>query len=175
MLQKSLKIIGGLGVILALFYGYQLFDEKDTINLRQDTIIRELSEENKRLQEKAKYNQIRAEVAENSMLFHEKVADSLKSELSKKDLPIEKVVGLQGERADNLEIALEKCKEAKTIYVNTVGLKEVVIDNQKQIITLESEVINALKLQHRKEKRKKFLQGMGAGGLLVGILIILAI
>jgi hypothetical protein len=99
-------------------------------------------------------------------------ADSLASVAESKDLPCERELELRKGEVEYVRAALEKCKESKAIQTTRVGLSEIRVENQVELCG-EMMVVN--KKDFKQEKRKSFFKGMGTGGLLVGILIILAL
>jgi len=104
-----------------------------------------------------------------------KEADSLAKIISTlhldKDCP--RIVEVQGKEITSLRNGLEKCNEAKTIYVKTLGIcQDIVITHEIKEITT-TELSKALIKDHEKEKKRAFIFGAGAGGLAVLLLLLL--
>jgi hypothetical protein len=98
-------------------------------------------------------------------------ADSLALIAETLEMPCEHELELRKRETEFVRAALEKCKESKAIQTTRVGLSEIRVENQ---VELCGEMM-VVKKDFKQEKRKSFFKGMGTGGLLVGILIILAL
>ena len=101
----------------------------------------------------------------------EQKADSL-ANLATLPMPCEHELELRKEELVAVRGALVKCKESKAIQTTRLGLSEIRVENQVAICDKQ---INVIEVEDKKAKRKTFLKGMGVGGLLVGILVILAL
>ena len=101
----------------------------------------------------------------------EQKADSL-AHLATLPMPCEHELELRKEEIVAVRGALAKCKKSKAIQTTRVGLSEIRVENQVKIC---DKITTIQKKDMKKEKRKAFLKGAGVGGLLVGILIILAL
>lgn len=73
------------------------------------------------------------------------------------------------EQVVELRNGLAKCNEAKAIQVTTIGIQDEVISNVETI----SEIRVIQYKQEKKSKIKAFFAGMGAGAIVVTVLIIL--
>lgn len=102
----------------------------------------------------------------------EKEADSLASLLDRPHTCPE-VVDIQEKEITALRGALTECKEAKAIYVKSVGLCMDMNINHEIITVNQSEMMAIDKKQFKKEKRRSFFKGAGAGGAAIGLLILL--
>jgi len=101
----------------------------------------------------------------------EQKADSL-ANLATLPMPCEHELELKKQEVEAVRGALAKCKESKAIQTTRLGLSEIRVENQVAICDKQIQVIE---VEDKKAKRKTFFKGMGVGGLLVGILVILAL
>ena len=101
----------------------------------------------------------------------EQKADSL-ANLATLPMPCEHELELRKGELVAVRGALAKCKESKAIQTTRLGLSEIRVENQVAICDKQIQVIE---VEDKKAKRKTFFKGMGVGGLLVGILVILAL
>lgn len=116
--------------------------------------------------------EMQAQELEVSEDLHAKKVDSLSRELLKPHACPDQVRLLEL-KIDHLELGWQKCREAKGIYIQAAnGLKD--LNATMEVITVtKEEVCNAKVKNLKKEKRKSFLWGMGAGGAIVLLLILL--
>ena len=118
---------------------------------------------------------IDAETTENKELEYLKKADSLAKIISTLNIHDDcpKIVEVQGKEIKTLRNGLEQCNKAKTIYVKTLGIcQEVVVKYEIKEIT-QDELNKSLMKTYKKEKKKSFLFGAGAGGLAVLLIFLL--
>jgi len=170
------KIVNYIGAALVL--GLVIFAVVRIQNDREDKIIQKSNERIEALKiENANIirvsDSLRNSVAvlEYEMDEMEKKADSL-GEIANIEMPCEHELELRKKEITYVRKALTKCKEAKTIQTTRVGLAEIRVNNE---VKLCSEVVTIHKSELKKEKRKSFFKGAGVGGVVIGILIILAL
>jgi hypothetical protein len=99
---------------------------------------------------------------------YEKIADSLQKVLLNPH-SCEERVDLQGKEITSLRGALNQCKEAKVIYVKTIGICEEIIVNKDEIILTQ---IQIRKIE-KKERKRIFLKGAGVGAGVVGAIVLI--
>ena len=114
----------------------------------------------------------KAVLADLLMEENERLADSIGKIADSPGLPCEHELALREQEVEYVRAALDKCKESKAIQTQRVGLAEIRVENQ---VELCGEMMVISKQDIKAEKRKSFFRGMGTGGLIVGILIILAL
>lgn len=173
-MKNILNYIGGAAILFLIVWGALRIqqDKIDQIKDVSNAKIEELEFENTRLVILSDSLLNKYAILEYDMGVLEGKADSLGKVAESLEMPCEHELELRKKENDFVRMALKKCKEAKTIQTTRVGLSEIMVANQ---VELRSEQIIIYKSDLKQEKRKSFFKGMGAGGLLVGILIILAL
>lgn len=162
-------LVVGLGVD-------EYFDQANEKSMEAQfaSILGQKDKENRAIRKELNIKKVELIAVERSQEYYESRADSL-TVLLKTPRPLPEVVGLQGEKIENLEGALVRCKEAKEIYTKKLGLTQELVVNNEVIIEEATNLDEVLRRQVRKEKRKTFLKGFATGGLVMGLLIILAL
>lgn len=141
---------------------------------RLTSIIETNNKKNEKLEAQLYKKDLELKAVELEQAVYEAKVDSLRKEL-KKPHDCEGTVSLQGSQIENLEGALDRCKEAKAIYAVKLGISTEMNINNEVVIHETVNMDKALKKAYRKEKRKTWLKGFGTGGFVVGLLIILAL
>ena len=174
IMKNLLSLFGGVAILTLIIWGaLRIHSEKmDELRKISSDKIDELVMENNhlvKLSDSLLGSYVRLE---DDMDLLEQKADSLREVAEILELPCEHELELKQRETDYVRMALKKCKEAKAIQTTRVGLAEIKVENQVEICS-EKVVIHISKM--KEEKRKSFFKGMGAGGLIIGILIILAL
>jgi hypothetical protein len=138
---------------------------------RDDVLIETLTIENEHLQKLSDSLFDKTVLLDTEMNELERKADSL-GKVATLPMPCEHELELKREEVKLVRGALAKCKEAKSIQTTRLGLCEMQIENH---VVINETVMRVSSTQLKQEKRKSFFRGVGAGGLLVGILIIIAL
>lgn len=172
-MKKILPYIGFAILFIGLVWICIVLDRK-SVTEREITSekIESLETENKDLKKLSDSLFTIVKINDIDMSELERKADSLGEIAETLEMPCEHELELRKKETDFVRMALEKCKESKAIQTTRVGLSEIRVENQ---VELCGEMKVVYKRDLKVEKRKSFFQGMGAGGLLVGILIILAL
>jgi len=173
-MKKILSFIGIVAILTLIIWGsLRLHQERldEAINVN-NAKIEELKNENDalvKLSDSLLNDYVKLNVQMGDL---ERKADSLGDIAETLEMPCEHALELRSREVEFVRMALKKCKEAKTIQTTRVGLSEIKVKNQVKIC---SEEITIHKSDLKIEKRKSFFRGMGTGGLIIGILIILAL
>ena len=160
----------------ALFFGvvyvYTTLERKRAREAENaSAVIETLKIENGHLQKLSDSLFDRSVILDSEMAELERKADSL-GKVATLPMPCEHELELKKEEVRLVRGALAKCKESKAIQTTRVGLQEIRVENQ---VAICDNLIKYHKQDLREEKRKAFFKGAGVGGLVVGILIILAL
>jgi hypothetical protein len=172
-MKKALRYIVPAALFFGLVYIY-ITQEQKFLRTQEKylTEIETLNIENTHLQKLSDSLFDRTVILDGEMGDLEKKADSLGEIADGSDLPCEHELELRKGELVYVRKALDKCKETKAIQTTRIGLCEMRIENQVEI-TEKVQRISSKEL--KREKRKSFLKGAGTGGLIIGILIILAL
>ena len=172
-MRKILSYIGVAALLFGIVYIYITQEKKslEQLDIASERIS-ELQSNNDDLKKLSDSLLARVVILDSEMDGLEKKADSLGEIADALEMPCEHELELRKRETDYVRMALKKCKESKTIQTTRVGLSEIKVSNQ---VELCGEVVEVYKSNLKMEKRKSFFRGMGAGGLAIGILIILAL
>ena len=77
------------------------------------------------------------------------------------------------EQVVELRSGLQKCNEAKAIYVKSIGIQDTIIVNHIKLNEIADLKVIDCKKEARKGKLKAFFAGMGVTGVIVAVLILL--
>lgn len=171
-MKKILPYIVPIALFFLVVYVYTYLERKHERELlNASAVIETLKIENNHLQKLSDSLFDRSVVLDAEMAELEKKADSL-GEVATLPMPCEHELELRKEEVRLVRGALAKCKESKAIQTTRVGIAEIRVENQ---VAICDNLIKYHKTDLKAEKRRSFLRGAGTGGLIVGILIILAL
>lgn len=172
-MKNLLSIIGILFVFSLVVWGVVRWQGAKfaQATAESNAKIEQLKTENRNLQTRADELLDQAATYSVQAERYKRVADSI-GEIANKPLPCEHELELRRKEVRNVRAALDLCEKQKTLHVARVGLAEMQINNE---VKLCGEMTVIQKTECKQKTRRAFFKGAGTGGLIVGILIILAL
>ena len=171
-MKKILTYLVPAALFFGVVYTYTTLQRK-SVRERENALktINELKQYNRHLEKTLDTLWESAMIKDVQMERLEEKADSL-ANLATLPMPCEHELELKKQEVDAVRGALAKCKESKAIQTARAGLAEIMVTNQVELC----DAIRTIDVKdYREAKRRAFFRGMGTGGLVVGILIILAL
>lgn len=167
---KNILIVLLIGGVIFLWWSNERGVEDVTKPYK--TAIDSLQRINFELMYQSKVLEKKVDISNVVQSVLEKRADSL-AELLNKPHSCPETVKLQKKQITSLRGALKHCNEAKGVYIKQIGLCTEMNVNHKLILVNKDNMMAIDKKQFKKEKRKSFLKGAGAGGGLVLLIFLL--
>lgn len=170
MRKETLTIIF---VFLALLSGYFYYLERQKAEneiVEMSKRVYKLQTEREVLEDSLKLWKLEARNADVLLALYKQRADSLGEHIKNlpKDTPCEHELALTQEHRDRVQLALEKCEEAKGIHVQvSKGYADLVINHE---VSCPEEIKLAVKEEKKKGRIWKWVAG--GGWLLVFLLVI---